>query len=83
MPGVLKKIFSLEMVENDFCLGGASKQNALFSENVPQKDVPMHPMSRIGPEYSGELIPILDIFLKLLRLHDRIDKQNHLISFCE
>ena len=31
---VLKKI-SLEMVKNDISLGGASKQNALFSENVP------------------------------------------------
>ena len=23
------------------CLGGASKQNALFSENMPQKNIPM------------------------------------------
>ena len=29
-PCVLEKIFSLEMVKNDLCLGGASKQNALF-----------------------------------------------------
>ena len=31
---VLKKIFSLDMVKNDICLGGASKQNAYFPENV-------------------------------------------------
>ena len=34
---VLRKIFSLEMVKNDICLGGASKQNVLFSENMSQK----------------------------------------------
>ena len=34
-PWVLKKIFSLEIVKNDFYLGGASKQNAFFSKNVP------------------------------------------------
>ena len=28
------------MVKNDMCLGGASKQNALFSENMPQKSYP-------------------------------------------
>ena len=27
---VLRKIFSLEMVKNNMCFGGASKQNALF-----------------------------------------------------
>ena len=32
---VLEKIFSLEMVKNYFCLGGAGKQNAFFSENLP------------------------------------------------
>ena len=37
------------MVKNDICLGGASKQNALFSENVPPKNAPIPPMSRIGP----------------------------------
>ena len=46
---VLRKIFSLEMVKNDICLGGASKQNAFFSKNVPQKIAPMPLMSRIGP----------------------------------
>ena len=35
VPWVLKKIFSVEMVKNDIRLGGASKQNALFSENMP------------------------------------------------
>ena len=35
VPCVLRKIFSLEMVKNDTCLGGTSKQNALFSENAP------------------------------------------------
>ena len=30
-----EKIFSLEVVKNDISLGGASKQYALFSKNVP------------------------------------------------
>ena len=30
VPLFLKKIFSLEIVKNDICLGDASKQNALF-----------------------------------------------------
>ena len=30
-----EKNFSVEMVKNDIRLGGASKQNALFSENMP------------------------------------------------
>ena len=34
-PRVSEKILWLEMVKNDFCLGGASKQNGLFSENAP------------------------------------------------
>ena len=34
-PWVLEKIFSLEMVKNDLCLGGARKENRLFWENVP------------------------------------------------
>ena len=34
-PWVLEKIFLLEMVIDKFCLVGESKQNALFSENVP------------------------------------------------
>ena len=37
------------MVQNDFCLGGASKQNALVLENVPKEVAPMPRMSRIGP----------------------------------
>ena len=35
VPWVLKKIFPLEMVKNDICLGGAGKQNGLFSESMP------------------------------------------------
>ena len=46
---VLRKIFSLEMVKNDTCLGGASKKNVLFSENVPPKIAPIPLMYRIGP----------------------------------
>ena len=49
-PWVLKKIFSLEMVKNNFCLGGASKQN-VFSENVPWKIAAIPPMSKIGPDF--------------------------------
>ena len=38
------------MVKNDICIWGASKQNVLFSKNVPQKCTPkMYPMFRIGP----------------------------------
>ena len=50
MPWVLRKIFSLEMVKNYICLRRASKQNAPFSENFPQKNAPMLLMSRIGSE---------------------------------
>ena len=48
---VLRKIFSLEMVKNDSCLGDASKnkKKAFFSENVPPKNAPMPPMSIICP----------------------------------
>ena len=35
VPWVFEKIFSFEMVKNDICLGGASKQIALSSENMP------------------------------------------------
>ena len=37
LPWVFKKVFSLEMVKNGICLGGASKQNAFFSKMVSQK----------------------------------------------
>ena len=37
------------MVKNDICLGGASKQNALFSKKGAQKNAPMPSLSRIGP----------------------------------
>ena len=43
VPTVLKKRFSLEMIKNDICLGGKSKQNASFSGDVPQKT---HPCSQ-------------------------------------
>ena len=36
-PRVLKKIFLLEMVKNDICLGCASKQNAFFQKICPKK----------------------------------------------
>ena len=48
VPWLLGKIFLLEMVKNDICLGGESKQNALFSENMLQKNALIPPMSRIG-----------------------------------
>ena len=32
------------MVKNGICLVGGSKQNALFSENMPQTNAPMHAM---------------------------------------
>ena len=43
VPSVLRKIFWLEMVKNVIRVGGASKQNALFSENMPpQKSTQAH-----------------------------------------
>ena len=39
----------LQMVKNHICLGGASKQNAIFWKKSAPKNAPMHPMSRIGP----------------------------------
>ena len=47
VPWVSRKIFSLEIL-SDICLGRASKQNNLFSENVPPKNAPMPIMFRIG-----------------------------------
>lgn len=42
LPGVLKKLFSLEMVKNKTYLWDTSKQNELFlSNSVPEKK--MHP----------------------------------------
>ena len=51
VPSVFEKIFSLEIVENDICLGGTSKQMPFFprKKNVPPKNAPMPPMFRIGP----------------------------------
>ena len=43
VPCTLKQIFSLEAVKNVNCLGGESKQNAIFSKNVPQ-------MPKIDPD---------------------------------
>ena len=40
------------MTKNDICVGGANKQNSLFSENVPTKNELMTPMSRTGPVLS-------------------------------
>ena len=51
-----KNIFS-KIVKNNICLGGASKQNALFSENVLPKNAPMPSMSRIGPVRTPKLFP--------------------------
>ena len=36
------------MVKNGICLGGASKQNALFSEKCAPKYAPIPSPSRIG-----------------------------------
>ena len=56
VPWDLEKIFSLEIVESDVCLGGASKQMLFFQKNVPPKNAPMPPMSGIGPENINILI---------------------------
>ena len=40
------------MVKKDICLGGASKQKCPFSENMPPKNAPMPPMSRIDPVHT-------------------------------
>ena len=37
VPWFLEKIFLLEVIKNDICFGGASKQNAPFWKNLPQK----------------------------------------------
>ena len=55
-------LFSFEMVKNDICLGGASKQNAVFFRKCALKSAPMPPMSRIGPDRNFHVN-----FLKLLR----------------
>ena len=62
VPLVLKKLFLLEMVKNGICLGGASKQNALFP-----KKCALPSLSRIGPEcsMSHALINKLRIYEKL------------------
>ena len=51
VPWDFEKIFSLEIAENDVCLGVASKQLPFFQEHVLQENVPMPPMSGIGPGY--------------------------------
>ena len=40
VPLVLRKIFLLEIVKNDICLGGTSEQNAFFSEKCTLKTHP-------------------------------------------
>ena len=37
MPSVLKEMFLLEMVKNDICLGGASKQDTFYLKMCPKK----------------------------------------------
>ena len=48
-PCVLKKIFSLEMVQNDICKGVQAKKMLVFRKNVSLKTTPMLSISRIGP----------------------------------
>ena len=36
--------------KNSICLGGASKQSALFSKKCIPKNAPMPSLSRVGPE---------------------------------
>ena len=59
---VLKKIFPSETIKNDNCLGIVSKQNALFSDDAPQKNAPMLPMSRIGPDLIEKTYPDMSSF---------------------
>ena len=50
VPSVFEKIFSLEIVKNDICLGvQASKCPFFKKKNVPPKNAPMSLVSRIGP----------------------------------
>ena len=37
LPWDLEKIYSLEIVENDFCLGVASKKMPFFQKNVTRR----------------------------------------------
>ena len=48
VPWVLKKIFSLKMVENDICLRGTSK--CPFFRKYALENASMLPMSRISPD---------------------------------
>ena len=50
MPWVLEKLFSLEVVENSICLGGACKQMLFLKKKVPSENEPNPSMSRIEPE---------------------------------
>lgn len=45
VPSVFEKIISLEIVENDICLGGTSKQMPFFQQQQQKKMCPqkMHP----------------------------------------
>ena len=54
VPSVFEKIFSLEIVENDICLGGTSKQMPFFQQqqkNVPPENAPMPPIFRMFRPY--------------------------------
>ena len=60
------------MTKNDICLWGASKQNSLFSENVPTKNAPMTPMSRISP--------VLSVALKRWNFPDSLDFKGKIVA---
>ena len=49
VPLFLKKIFSLEIVKNDICLGVQANKMPFFKNNISPKNAPMPRMSRIGP----------------------------------
>ena len=44
-----KKIFPLEMIKNDICLGMQANKMPFFWKSGPTKNAPMPLMSRIGP----------------------------------
>ena len=59
-PDYWDKIFWLEMVKNDICLGVASKQNAPFFKKSCPKNASISPMSRIGPVAEGTWFNCVD-----------------------
>ena len=56
MPRFLKKLFSLEMVKNDICLGGTSKQNVSFLKKFAPKNAHLPLLSKIGPDCTKTLL---------------------------